>query len=651
MPARLEPFIRRVPVFRELPPPLLEPVMRAFEMRQYRDNEYLFHQGDTTRGLFIITEGEAVLMQTGPDGLLRTTGMVRAGQFINMQALFSESLETASLKAVTPVQALFLSRRDMAVLLTSYRELGPLMGLKADSQQLREVHFKTQRPNEQVLLKTHRHPWAFLRLMILPALLMMGTWFLAAQLPGIGLPLVCLSIIIPGSIMVYLYLEWANDAVIITDQRIIRIQYNILKMSESVNEVLIHSVQEARAEQPRIDLFAQLFNYGFIDIRTAGDAGNFRLDMMPNPEAIQKLIMYDHDLRKEALQAREREQMRADMAAWISGTAPAPRVNTGQTALKPAGSALLQTRFVAPDGGLVFRKHWLVWLRDVFAPGLILLLAAFLFLLNVFNPTLQSFGVVAWGLWFVIFLAGALWFIYADWDWRHDYFILKDTTIMIIHQRPLWIQNEKDQVLLRQVDNVIAESRGLLARLFRYGTVRLSLVGADTHKVFDYVPTPLEVQGEITRRQARLKQRETEERDRQERERLGEYFALYHEMQTGHQGIPMITPAAPAPPPVTPRTPPAQRPHPAAPTVPPAPDAASIASASITDRNRPPRVPLQKRPERPGPSISPGRPYAPSVPSGLPGLPEMPPPRGETDFRRADTGRPPKFPPRRPNAD
>jgi CRP-like cAMP-binding protein len=648
-----EPFIRRVPLFRNVPPPLFEPLLRAFQVRQYRPNEYLFQQGEATRGLHIVLEGEAALMQVGSDGLKRQIGMVRAGQFVNMQALVQDGSETASLKAVAPLRALLLTRRDLATLLAHQPELRPILGLTGSQPHLHSVQFRTQRENEQVLLQTRRHPWAYLRFAILPLALMLGLWALAAALPSLALPIMALSIIIPGAIMVYLYIEWANDTVIITDQRVIRIHYNILRFSESVNEVLVHSVQEAKADVPGLDPFALLFNYGFVDIKTAGDAGNFRLDFMPDPEAMQKLIMYDHEIRQVVIEGKERQQMRADMAAWIGGSAPAPRPAAAPAAAS-AGWSPLQTRIVTPDGGLMYRKHWLVWLRSMAAPGLLLSVAALLCVMNLFNPTFQSFGVVAWGFWFVFLLVGGLWAIYADWDWRHDYFILKDSTITIIHQRPLWLQNEKDQVLLRQVDNVVAESTGVLARLFQYGIIRLSLVGADAHKVFDFVPHPLTVQGEITRRQSLLKKREEEERDRLERERLGEYFAMYHEMMGSVPGtmppaaaVPPAAAAAPspAPRPAAPRP----RPAPAAPLN-PAPPPAPL-TTTPRDASRPPRVP-QQRP--PGPAMSPGRPYAPppTPPGSVPGLPPLPPPPGlDSDSRRLDSGRPPRFPARRPDAD
>src|SRR5688500_6113936 len=113
----LEALIRRVPVFRDLPPPMFDLVRKSCQIRHFNENEYLFQQGEVTKGMYIIVSGEAALMQVGKDGLKRQVGMVRPGQFIDQQAVFTESIETASLKAVLPITAVFLSRRAMSALM------------------------------------------------------------------------------------------------------------------------------------------------------------------------------------------------------------------------------------------------------------------------------------------------------------------------------------------------------------------------------------------------------------------------------------------------------------------------------------------------------------------------------------------------------
>jgi hypothetical protein len=691
----LEAFIRRVPVFRDLPPPMFDLVRKSCQVRRYNENEYLFQQGEVTKGMYIVVSGEAALMQVGKDGLKRQIGMVRPGQFIDQQAVFNEGIETSSLKAVLPVTAVFLSRRDMSALMAYYKELPALMGLAAQSQALHEVRFKTQRENEQILLRTHRHAWAYMRWALLPLLGMVGLWLLATtfSVPSLSCVVFIMSILIAGGTLTYMYIEWANDAIIITDQRVIRINKDVFPPRESINEVLVDSIQEARADIPGTDPFAVLFNYGIIDIRTGGQAGNFHLDFIPNPEAVQKLIMYDHHIRRQVLQEAERSEMRSDLMNWMNGQ-PVVVAGAKKPPVMARARGILGSVETRPDGSIIYRKHWIVWLRGAFPALLVLGLAILMAIATLFTPFLQNIGAAAWTITFLMALIGGLWLLYADWDWRHDYMHLQDTTITILHQRPLWMQNQRDQVLLKQVDNVIAETVGFTARILGYGTIRLSLVGADQHKVFPYTPQPQAVQGEITRRQAALRKTEEAAREQQEKERIGEYFQLYHEMQ-GSQNpdmgrpssrppsmktdeVPAVRPSMPIdpapstsyegwqtannviptpPPPGSTPVPNANYDYPAGPTMPPkgrvpsgwtptnsspppipptnnptAPRPPLVATGGQPDRNRPPRIPLDR------PSLSQGKPYtAPRVdqpPPPPPDLPQPPPPPPSRPFPR-----------------
>lgn len=654
MPVAHEAFIRRVPFFQNLPSHLIEPVAQAFEFRRYNPGEVLFRQGAATRGMYLLLEGRAVLTQTGADGVQRQLGMVQAGQYINHEALFRDGIETASLYAMQPISILFLARRNMVALLAHYPDLGAMMGL-TEVAPLYEDKFKTKRADEETLLKTRRHWWAYARWIPLPVMLGLAMVFLGILVPLLRAPMLALGLFVPGLILIYLYAEWANDQIIITDQRVIRITRTILTLSEVVNEIKVDSVQEANAEIPSGDPFALLFGYGVVEIKTAGEAGNFILDFVPNPDSVQELIMYDHSIRKAAMTARERETMRQDMQQWVQRGGQSADSSQAKTAQpKIVRTAPLQMMFDTPEGK-VYRRHWVVWLRGVLVPGMILLVAALVFLLNLFSPFFQNLGVIGWVVGLVFFIIGGAWFAYSDWDWRNDYMLVGDNVVTLIHQRPLWLQNERDKILLKQIDNIVAETTGILPRLLGYGDLRMSLTGADVYKRFSSVPQPLKIQAEIAARQARLKKREEEERDQQERQRLSEYFSIYHQMQTGHDPAapyyptyqPSRPPSAPAartgnPPPAMAypaHNAPAARPAAQPPAVPGLPSVNTAPASPVPgyDRNRPPNIGAQR------PSMSPGVPYAPTASGKPPAVPRHKL-EGDDAANRPDSGRPPRFP-------
>lgn len=589
----LEAAIRRIPMFAQLPPPHLAAIAGAFQERRYRPGELVFQQGERTQGLYLFTGGHAVLVQTMPDGSRRSIGTVSAGQFINQTALTREGVESASLQAVQDLTALVLTREALANLVAYQPAIAQALGLGRAQQptaHMHEVQFKGQRENEKVLLLTRRHWWAYMRWMWVPVALMVGLWILAGVLPDLSIILLPLSLIVGVGAGIMLYLEWANDSVIITTQRIIRIVRTILTFSEVRDEVAISSVQEANADIPGMDPFALLFRYGIVEIRTAGREGNFTLDFMPEPDSVQELIMDDLQYHVQTKDSREQEAMRAELERWLnpnqaqSSTDQSSKKKHQEVDWTPDRGPLspFQSRFPVVGGGVVFRTHWFIWLRRVFLPLLVMLGALTFMALIMFVSVLQALGIIGWIGALLAFILGALWFYYVDWDWRNDYYLVTDSSITIVHQRPLWLQNETDQVLLRQVDNVVSETSGIWQRLFNYGNVKIALVGGDEHKLFRSVPHPREIQSEISRRQSAIKQREQQQNQDQQREVIADYLRLYHETYG--------------------QTPPNM--------------------ASLQNHNAP-QAQTQAQPPMPSASISPGRTYQPGNPP--PAMGNVPP--------------------------
>ncbi len=603
MPDRyIESHIRRIPLFQNLTYDQLKLIASAFVLSRYEQGEIIFSEGDPTQGLMMFVSGQAVLMRRTPAGQNQVLGHISAGQFISQQALFADGVETATLQVAQTASVLVLSRLRLRRLLANHNELKIALNWSQHSpSDARPLRFQTQRDDEEVILYTRRHWWAYVRLSWLALLAMGLLWVLAAvvQQPFWTIALFVMSLMFPGLILIYLYLEWRNDAVIITDQRVIRVTHTILTFSQEISEVSINSIHEANAEIPGHDPFARLFRYGSIELKTAGQAGNIILDFMHDPEHIQEIILEDQRQFEQRQAARQRSTMRAELERWLNDE-PLPessepgrsgQLEEDRLRSRPNGGLSLRTKYVDENGGIIYRKHLFVWFKGVLLPTLLMLTSVVLVFIGGLIPFMQELGLLlSWALSIFGLVVGALWFYWADWDWRNDLYIIGDSTITMIHRRPLWLQSENDQVLLERVDNVVSESSGIFNRLMNFGDVRISLVGADQHKVFDDVPEPLEIQAEITRRQARLRQQKDEHAARQQREMIGEYLSLYHDMQED-------APAA--------GQPTAPTPEEANPTLP-------VRPAAVSDRSRPPGVPRRHMSGVQTPSMSPGRPYDPA---------------------------------------
>lgn len=630
-PNYLVSYIQQIPLFANLNADQLELVSQAFEVRSYNANEDIYQQGTHAEGMLTFISGQAVMLQHDTFGNLQPVATIIAGQTINQDALFSDLIQPATLRVQRPAQALKLTRQKFVTLLAHHPELKVPLGMsqKDTSHHAHEVKFNGQRENEEVLVYTPRHWWAFARLAWLPFLIMIAMWFIAILVGQsfISTMLFIASILIPGLFAFYLYLEWRNDAVIVTNQRVIRIWKTILTFSNKVSEVSIQSVHEVNAEVPSNDPFARLFNYGTIEIKTAGDAGNLQLELIPDPESFQQVIIDDRANYERSQAQQHQNAVRAELDRWLEGSTPEridhPQGATNNTVAaappkpKQGGFSYLRTRIEMTNGDIIYRKHVYFWFKHTIVPIMIMVGSFIIFLFSLFS----HIEIVGFPFAIVMLLIGFVAYYWQDWDWRNDYYVVSDNTITLIHKRPFFLQSLRDQILMERVDNVVSESSGLFASIFQFGDVRVSLVGADEHKMFKNVPNPQQIQQDISRRQQRVKQQGSEAEARQQREIIGEYLNVFNE-RLRDQG--MVTQPAnnrPQPQPETyqidgqyANTYQGAVSTPDNTTIPgrPAQPSVPFRAVSNPDRNRPPGIPRKGSSDSPQkPSMTPGVPYKP----------------------------------------
>lgn len=538
--------IRELPLFTKLPEQHLDWIAAAFRVMRLEPGDFLFRQGQPTQGMYLIVGGRTQLFQTDKFGRENHLAIVEENQYLNENALFKQSTETASLRALHTSTVLFLSRQRLMDVVSHHPEIKLYLPIpiEAERAQRKERVFQGQRENENVLLDTRRHWWAFVRKAWRPMLLALVLVIFASFLPsGAAILVDIIAIVIPFPVMVFYYLEWRNDHFIITDQRVIHIERDILTFRNSISEVPIDSIQEINADNITTDPFSRPLNYGTVEIKTAGEAGNMELTIVPDPDGIQDLIFKNRERRRQAEEEEQLHTVRATVDKVLgrnASNAAADNASVTQDAsvtqiepapVKKSGLPFLPTRFADDDGNTVYRKNVVFWLRGTMLPGIAFLVSTAMFLLLLIIPGLSDIRPI--GLIFTLFLMMifGLWFYLADWDWRHDMYIVSDTSIQIIHMRPFWAQDETDQIRLESVDNVISEQSGIFQTLFNYGNVKVFLLGADTDsaKVFRSVSKPKSVQSEITRRQAHYRQKQEIEAEQQRRQEIEQYLSVYHE--------------------------------------------------------------------------------------------------------------------------
>ncbi len=593
-----ESLLQNIPIFARLSGQHLRLIGDALTVRSYRAGEDIFVQSQAADGLLILLSGAAILFQANADGSQAPLATVEPNQFFNQEALFSDFPQSATLRAAQNATVAELGKDAFDALLKRHSELGAAIGRSRDGAGAAiNPRFAEQRDDEEVLIETRRHYWAFLRTAWIPLLIMPAMWAAALVLEAgaLSLLIVLLSLVFPGVALIYFFAEWRNDSVIVTDQRIIRVERTILAMHRQITQVGLESVQEINFEIPPYDPFARLFRYGSVIIKTAGSQGNLELDLIPRPEQFQKLIIEDRQYFESRKAQRHHAMVRDELQRWMAGENPELekelRSSSADASAPPTPVAgtngYFSTRIEMSNGDIVYRKHISVWAQHTFIPVVIALLALTGLLLT-FTALSPDLRIVAFPLSMLAFLIGAVMYYWLDWDWRNDIYIISDDTITLVRKRPFFLQNLRDQVLVERIDNVESVTTGFFAAIMKYGDVRMSLIGADEHKLFHKVSNPQLIQQEISRRQHMKEERRARYDAMQQRQILGEYLGAAG-AQTSQQNA--------AHSPVSQRT---LRPDAVASSPQREGGAPLLRAANSLDRNRPPRLPKKRLNHRPG---------------------------------------------------
>lgn len=150
------------------------------------------------------------------------------------------------------------------------------------SQELKE--------GEKVICVIKKHwitfSWPIFKVFIIFLIPFVLIYFLFATLWG---TILFFAIIIIG--LVYAIFEWINwyfDSFIITDKRIIDIDQKSI-FSRKVSEAYYDNIQDITFETT--GFFSTLFNYGKINIQTAGSEKVIQMDHVKNPQKVQEIIM------------------------------------------------------------------------------------------------------------------------------------------------------------------------------------------------------------------------------------------------------------------------------------------------------------------------------------------------------------------------
>lgn len=364
-------LLRRVREFRELPETWL-PHMRGFVGWIHTPrSQVVVQQGDKGDGLYLLERGEAVLRAEDERGRRRPRSFLVPGQAFGRSALLHGTRHDATLEATQPSCWLYLSRKDLdrfnhytmpdepelqrqrwrclwhdlvepvrAWLQGRKPHLCPntwrsvwtwLGGMGPQEEQALQAQMTWREPDETVLWLDRQHPWVFIQRFIpiaffFSASLVAALWSLPLgdrYLTGLFLALTALT----AGAAVYILVDYLNDFYAVTDRRVVHHERVVL-FFEAWEEIPLERVQDVIQQRTFWD---RVWGTGTIIVQSAATQGNIVIPFIPNPGAIQALIMQLRARQMAKHQAWRRERLRQDLQQrlHVQLMADWPKVVTG----------------------------------------------------------------------------------------------------------------------------------------------------------------------------------------------------------------------------------------------------------------------------------------------------------------------------------
>lgn len=328
--------------------------------------------------------------------------------------------------------------------------------------------------------------------------------------------------------LLYKYVDWRNDALILTDQRLIYIEQTVL-FSQNQREAALGKVQNIRFVVP--GFAARILDYGYFQIETAARGSDISFGPIRHPDAAQREIMG----RVQSLRADTTAQlMRQTLLHRLDERNPAPEIpalageELGQHFRDHFHLPMLPPNPQLEGDTITWHKHgYFLLLRLTRALVLLGALIGLAFLLTFLG--LPSWFWIPWTLG----LLAAIGYLVVQYQlWMGDVYVATCDRLHDIYRTPFGLFGEsRRSAPLERIQNISYVKPGLISNLLNFGDVRIQTAGAED-LTWNRIPHPDEVQSEIYRRQEiarlRLQQRERDE--------IADWLVTYRQIDHGTAG-------------------------------------------------------------------------------------------------------------------
>lgn len=545
--------LNKVYPFRLLPDEQKDWLAQRARLIDLPAEKVIYTEGDPATMLYLILNGEVELTRGEVDDEegLEPLGVLQAGDLFGLELFDEHGNSRTNAVTLSSTRMLTLQEDDLftavqktPLLYVPLRQMmhGFMLGLR--------VNLPWREPDEAVIYMARRHP-VFLWVRLLPPLfiflvsMLVLVYLITADLPGtillgIGMGVAAL---LSGFWAIWNGVDWSNDYSIITNRRVAW-QERVVLLYDSRQEAPLQTVLANTTDTSQM---GRILGYGNVVLKTF--TGTIILPNISQP-AIVSLLLQE---RRGLMQVWQRHEDLKHIKQMVRNRInpppppppepPPPPAAEGEEELedeeRPSRTAerianLLRMR-TEENGIITYRQHWLVLLRQIFFPLVLIIGLIVLVVLGAFRVvTLLSVGALAaLGLGVGLILLFWLWYQYED--WANDKYILTDEQLVDVYKKPLG-EEEKRTAPLKNIQSVEYERLGIISLILNFGTVFIRI--GDTQFTFDNVYNPSDVQREITRRMEALANREKQKEQTAVREGVLDMIQAYDEIKKEQNGQP-----------------------------------------------------------------------------------------------------------------
>lgn len=329
-------------------------------------------------------------------------------------------------------------------------------------------------------------------------------------------------------ICVYIWVDWRNDTLILTNKRLIH-DKNDLFHRHTQDQIAIDKIESASAVAKTYMTYWLDYGMVIVQARTAGR--RISVNMVAKPKELTGKISAKVGAINKTRTQKHYDDMIDKHVYNDKVRTPPPHL---ELRVRHAPKWLNWLFFDNPEiddekGEVIWYTHWLFVFASVFWPALIFVVGMVVLFISI--QTTFQMGIWALLAGVMLFTICGVWGTWRYKDTTDDYLQLTSDNLIKVDKLPFGPEARRS-ASLGAIRNISHRS-SFIGRVLGYGTVEVQTAGSDTPLLIHAVPDPREIIGTIQEYMAEYRARERERN-------LSDTLALmhhFHAAQLGHDEL------------------------------------------------------------------------------------------------------------------